>query len=207
MTLRIGGNYTRDDWHEFPRLLDDLLAAGVDPARLEPVQFSPVLPRSGRTAGHADPCLPAGDAPWIAEAALFLREDTLRRGFPAPKPSMGICPVELSNRLVVGHDGALYRCPAFLGWPGLAVGSLADGIRDHRESHALGFWRNDGCLDCAYLPLCFGGCRLLPMLREGRIEGPECRKAFLDATLEGMVLQDLRHRAAGEVPERKGERS
>ncbi|HEY5995951.1 MAG TPA: geopeptide radical SAM maturase [Candidatus Deferrimicrobiaceae bacterium] len=195
LTLRLGGNFTRDNYRDFPAMLDDLLAAGVDPGRLDPIQFSEVLPRSGRVGGHdAAGCLPGGDEPWRIEAMLFLREETLKRGFPVDKPSMGICMVELENRIVVNHDGTLYKCPAFMGWPELSVGTLAEGIRDYRDSHRLAFWDTGRCLDCRYLPLCFGGCRLLPMHRHGAIDAPDCRKAYFDAALEKMVIMDLRHR-------------
>jgi uncharacterized protein len=125
---------------------------------------------------------------------LFLREETLKRGFPVDDPSMGICMVELENHLVVNHDGTLYKCPAFMGWPELSVGTLAEGIRDYRDSHRLAFWDTDRCLDCPYLPLCFGGCRLVPMYRQGAIDAPDCRKAYFDAALEPMVLTNHRHR-------------
>jgi uncharacterized protein len=190
VTLKLGGNFTEGNYREFPGMLDALLAAGIDPARLDPIQFAPILPKSGRAAGH-DACgaLSAGDAPWLLEAATFLRAETLKRGFAVDRPAMGICMVELENRWVVNFDGAIFKCPAFLGWPELAVGSLEDGIGDYRESHRLGCWRTDACLDCRYLPLCFGGCRLLTLMRRGAIDGVDCRKAFHDATLETFVLQ------------------
>lgn len=195
LTLRLGGNFTRENYRAFPRVLDDLLAAGVDPGRFDPVEFAPVLPKSGRVAGHeGGSCLSAAGEPWAGEAALFLREETLRRGFAVRKIAMGICPVELEHRLVVDRDGTLYKCPAFLGWPEMAVGTLADGVRDHAATHRPGFWRNDACLDCPYLPLCFGGCRLLSMFRDGAVGGPECRKASLDAALAETVRLDLRYR-------------
>ncbi len=194
VTLKLGGNFTQDNFRRFPRMLDDLLAAGVDPARLDPIQFAPILPRSGRTAGHdAGGCLFTGDEPWLIEAALYLREETLARGFAVDRPGMGICMVELEDRLVVNRDGTLYKCPAFLGWPELSVGTLAEGIGDYSESHRLDFWKTETCLDCAYLPLCFGGCRLLPMLRRGAIDGVDCRKPFFDAALEKIILQGVRH--------------
>ena len=106
---------------------------------------------------------------------------------------MAACMVEFANDLVVNYDGTLYKCPAFMGWPELAVGTLADGIGDYRDSHNLNLWRNDDCLDCAYLPLCFGGCRLIPLLKNGIIDEVDCRKAFYDAALEQMVLQGQQH--------------
>jgi len=71
--------------------------------------------------------------------------------------------------------------------------ALADGIADYRLSHGLDVWRTDDCLECPYLPLCFGGCRLVTLMRHGAIDRADCRRAFYDATLERFVLQDLRY--------------
>jgi uncharacterized protein len=198
VTLNPGGNFTRENFREFPRLLDLLLAEGVDPEQLGPVMFAPILPKSGRPSGHdATACITSGE-PWLAEAALFLREETLRRGFAAMKPTMGACMVEFANDLVVNWDGSLYKCPAFMGWPELSVGTLARGVADYRhQSHNLDCWRNDACLDCAYLPLCFGGCRLITLMQNGAVNGVDCRKPFYDAALEQIVLQDLRYQRNG----------
>ena len=189
VTLNPGGNFTRENFREFPRLLDLLLAAGIPPQQLGPVMFAPILPKSG----HAGTACVTSAEPWLAEAALFLREETLRRGFAAMKPTMGACMVEFDNDLVVNWDGSLYKCPAFMGWPELSVGTLASGVVDYRQSHALDCWHNDACLDCAYLPLCFGGCRLITLMQNGAVNGVDCRKPFYDAALERIVLQDLRY--------------
>lgn len=189
--LRIGGNFGRDSYREFPRLLDQLLAEGITPEKVRAVQFSPIIPKAGGGAAtdHAG-CFSANE-PWLVEAALYLREEILRRGFDTPKPTMAACMVEFANDLVVNYDGTLYKCPAFMGWPELAVGTLADGVGDYAASHNLNVWRTDDCLDCPYLPLCFGGCRLLRKLRTGAIDGVDCRRDFFAAALEQLVRQDL----------------
>ena len=191
LTLKLGGNFTRENYRQFAGMLDGLLAAGVDPVLLDPIQFAPVLPKSGQTTGRecSSGCVSSSE-PWLAEATLFLREETLRRGFAAMKPTMGACMVEFDHELVVNWDGSLYKCPSFMGWPELSVGTLATGVTDYRVSHNLDLWKNDTCLECAYLPLCFGGCRLLPLLRNGVIDEVDCRRPFYDAALEGMVLQE-----------------
>ncbi|TWJ19869.1 geopeptide radical SAM maturase [Geobacter argillaceus] len=198
VTLNPGGNFTRENYRAFPAMLDLLLAAGIDPQTLGPVMFAPILPKSGRPSVHdaGSACVTSGE-PWLAEAALFLREETLRRGFAAMKPTMGACMVEFDNDLVVNWDGSLYKCPAFMGWPELSVGTLASGVTDYRQSHNLDCWRNDACLDCAYLPLCFGGCRLITLMHSGAVNGVDCRKPFYDNALEQIVMQDLRYQQSG----------
>jgi uncharacterized protein len=191
IALKPGGNFTRENYRRFPEMLDELLAVGIDPARLGPIQFAPILPKSGIRCGGE--CHLGSGSEWYGEAILYLREETLRRGFGVEKPNMGGCMVEMTNNLVVNFDGSLYKCPTFMGWPELAVGNLADGVGDYHVSHKLDLWRTDECLECAYLPLCFGGCRLLPLLEHGVIDRVDCRREFYDRVLEELILQDIRY--------------
>ncbi|MBJ6723986.1 geopeptide radical SAM maturase [Geomesophilobacter sediminis] len=195
VNLKLGGNFSEDNYRAYPLMLDALLGAGVDPRQLDAIMFAPIRPESGRNtsielAGH---CL-SSDEPWLNEAVVYLREETLKRGFSVMKTVMGSCMIEFEHDIVVNYDGTLYKCASFMGWPELSVGTLKDGIKDFSESHKLGIWKNDTCLECEYLPICFGGCRLLPLLRNGVIDEVDCRKPFYDATLERMILQDLNYK-------------
>jgi uncharacterized protein len=192
VALDLGGNYTHDNYHRFPELLDILLDAGIDPTKLKEVGFSPVMPKAdGSNLGdHATTCACSSE-PWAIEANLFLREEIMRRGFPVSKLRASACMIEFKNDLVVGYDGSFYKCPVFMGQEEMRVGSLADGITDYHHSHNLDIWKNDECLDCAYLPLCFVGCRFFRLLKTGAIDGVDCRRAMLDASLEAIVRQDL----------------
>ncbi len=42
--------------------------------------------------------------------------------------------------------------------------------------------------------MCFGGCRRFKMDRDGRIDEVDCKKPYLDAALEGLILQEVRYR-------------
>ncbi len=188
----LGGNYTRGNFRRFPELLDLLIAQGIEPAKMKEVSFSPVMPKAdGSVSGNfGSTCAFTGE-PWVIEANLFLRGEIIRRGFPTSKLQPSACMIEFANDLVVGYDGSLYKCPVFMGQEELRVGSLSEGINDYRESHNLDVWKNDECLECAYLPLCFGGCRFFRKLKTGVIDGADCRRAMLDASLERIVRQDL----------------
>ena len=194
--LQIGGNYTRDNYPEFLRLLDYLLAVGLTPQKLRMVQFNPVI----KTVGS--PALPdfrtgcdCANEEWLSAAALFLRDETLKRGFTVPKPGPAGCVVEFVNDLVINIDGAIYKCPAFVGREGFAVGDLRSGITGDGSVYNPDVWKKPECLDCAYLPHCFGGCRFMKFVRDGNIADVDCWKPFLDATLEGCIRQDQFHRA------------
>ncbi|HEY5976143.1 MAG TPA: geopeptide radical SAM maturase, partial [Geobacteraceae bacterium] len=192
--IQLGGNFSKDNWHEFPRLLDHLVAEGVTPEMIGNVQFAPIAPKSGKSAGAETSVCCSSAEPWLMEAGPILREEVLRRGFTADKPTMAACMIEFEHDLVVNWDGTLYKCPVFMGWPELSVGTLAEGVKDYSATHNLTVWQNDECLACAYLPLCFGGCRFLTLQATGTIDGVDCRRPFLDATLEAMIRQDLRYR-------------
>jgi len=194
ISIGIGGNYTRESYRSFPKLLDTLIAKGLTPDRISHVLFSPVSETLGKhlSPEFSDGCVSA-DEPWLLEASVFLREEILRRGFFTPRVAPTMCMIELRDNLVVNYDGVLYKCPAFIGCRGLEAGHLESGCNDYGTSHNLDVWKKEQCRECAYLPLCFGGCRFLRLLRTGSIDDVECRRSYFDAVLEKLVLQDIRY--------------
>lgn len=191
--IGIGGNYSRENYREFSLLLQQLAESGLTPDKISHVIFGPI---AGTLGEHLIPEFSGGctstDEPWLIDATLFLREEILRRGYFTPRVSPTTCMVEYRNQLVVHYDGSFYKCPAFIGRKGMEVGNLVSGVRPYEDTYNLDLWRNDDCLDCAYLPLCFGGCRFLKLLRDGAMDGVQCRKEYFDASLEELVLQDIR---------------
>jgi uncharacterized protein len=192
--IQIGGNYSRETYEKLPELLDQLIAEGIKPAVISIVKFTPILKVSSEfaTPESRGGCITI-DEPWLIEASVFLREEILKRGFTTQKVQPSICMVEMENDVVVNHDGALYKCPAFLGLKDFGVGSLQSGIEGYSESHSLGIWKKEECLSCSYLPLCFGGCRYMKFLRDGRVDDVDCRRDYLDATLRSFIEQELRY--------------
>jgi len=181
----LGSNFYRENYRQFPRLLDDLIERGVTPEKLDKVQFVPVMPKAG-CAEKGSGCSCAGE-PWLTEALPYLQQEIVARGFATNKLKVSACMVEVTDNVVVGVDGALYKCPAFMGWKELKVGTLADGLADYADSHGIGNWQNEACLGCAYLPICFGGCRFSNLLQDKAVGDLDCRKQFLDDTLERYV--------------------
>jgi uncharacterized protein len=193
--VQIGGNFTQSSFREFPLLLDYLVEVGITPDKLQMVQFNQVTGRvgDGTIPDYSSTCN-CTDEPWLIEATIFLRDEILRRGFHTPKPGPAGCMVEFSNDLVVNVDGAIYKCPAFVGREGFRVGSLRNSTIDNGAVYNPDIWKTSECRECAYLPQCFGGCRFLKFLRDGKIEGVDCWKPMLDAILEKCILQDLKYR-------------
>lgn len=198
--LSLGGNFTRENYRSFPPLLDQLIARGVTPDKVAKMLFVPVVKKSGE-AGVTDfggDCVCSYE-PWLIEASMYLREETLKRGFPAPKIQMSACTVEYDSNLVINYDGSIYKCPAFMSHDSLRIGTLKDGIKDFHASHNMDVWKKDECLDCAYLPLCFGGCRQMTLLRTGTIGDVDCRKEFYDVSLERLIRQDLKYQSKKKI--------
>ena len=194
--LNLGGNFTRENYRSFPALLDCLAARGVTPDKVAKMQFAPVVKKSG-DSGATDfggDCVCSYE-PWLVEASLYLREETLKRGYAAPKIQISACMVEYDSSIVVNYDGSIYKCPAFMSHDSLRIGTLQEGIKEYRASHNMDVWKKDECLDCAYLPICFGGCRQMTLLRTGAIGEVDCRKEFYDLSLEKIIKQDLQYRS------------
>jgi len=202
--IGIGGNFDRENYRRFIDLLDGLLGRGLGPEKICRIKFDPVMapPKNARAEGCSSGCASINE-PWLAEAALTLREAILERGYHTSKPGLSPCMVDIDDAFVVHYDGSLYKCPAFVGNKNFEVGTLRTGLADDLGPYNTGIWKNDPCLECAWLPQCFGGCRYMAWCRDGAIDRPDCQKAFLDAFVESAVRQDLKYRSCPRiVPDR-----
>ena len=194
--ISLGGNFTRDNYKNMVPLLDYLEEQGLSPERLGNVQFLP----AGQTMDtYANPEFTGGciscSEPWMAKASLHLREEVLKRGYRTPKMGPSPCMVDINDGLVIHYDGSIFKCVAMIGHPFYAIGDVWQGINDYRELYGLDSWRhNDGCKQCVYLPLCFGGCREMEFQRSGSMKKVDCWRDFYDAILEKTVMQDVRYR-------------
>lgn len=194
--IGIGGNYDSESYTQFIPLLDHLEREGLTPDRIWEVKFGPVMKRpAGDTspADYSDGCMSINE-PWLLRADALLREEILRRGYTTSKLMPMPCHVEITDAYVVNFDGGIYKCPTFIGRKAFEIGSLRDGISDYRDCYKLDIWKNGKCLECEYLPLCFGGCRYMAYMRDGNIGNIDCKKPYLDAALETLIKQDIKYR-------------
>jgi uncharacterized protein len=133
---------------------------------------------------------------FLDEKMVFLREETRRHGF---KPGgdgvhVGPCHVHMDNARTIGPDGSLYPCPGFTGEKGQSTGHI-DGRLDPLRALAqerfdrLGPWKE--CGDCAFIPVCAGGCVVSSQTTLGDMNLPTCHKPTLES-----ALISLAHEAA-----------
>ena len=195
--ISIGGNFESHNYEKFVSLLDFLTKEGLTPDKIGGIKFDPV---SKRPEGDMSPADYKGGSmslnePWLNHASIFLREEILKRGYKTPKISPIFCMVDNRSSFVVNFDGVIYKCPAFIGKPGFAVGDVRNGIDDYTRSYKLDLWKNhEECIDCAYLPLCLGGCRYMTFIQKGNIDTLDCHKDYLDATLETFIKQEVKYK-------------
>lgn len=195
--LHLGGNYLQANYREFPRLLDALIAHGLGTDVVLLMSFSPVMNEDAKFCPDYHEGCSNDNEPWVAEAGLYLRRELLARGYRTDEVLPAVCMLERHDHLVINWDGVLYKCSGLIGRKDFGVGTLKSGMLDYSATHHLGSWKNDECLSCKYLPLCFGGCRHTKLICEGTMKGIECKKDFFDQTLETLVLQELEYGKAG----------
>lgn len=191
ININIGGAYTSDNYRKFPGLLDYMLDEGLTPDKIASVKFDPVTASPFNRSEFKSGCSSINES-WLFAASIFLREEILSRGFSTPKVQPATCMIELDNSIAVNHDGAILKCPALMGY-GLEAGNIFTGLSDYKKSHKLDIWKNADCLACEYLPICYGGCRYMKLLKNGRLDGVDCKRQYLDANLEALIKQDLNY--------------
>jgi len=117
----------------------------------------------------------------------FLREETERRGFPTPSGvPTGPCHVHMKHAHTIGPDGSLYACPGFTGEKTLSTGHIDDRREGWRESARERFERLhpwDECGECAFIPVCAGGCLVASHTELGDMNMPTCHKRSFESAV------------------------
>lgn len=194
--IRLGGNYTRENYHDFVTVLDHLAQEGMGPDHFEVVNFNMVMQVRDKITNNEflGGCATINE-PWLFTAALHVRQEVLQRGYPIGTITPEPCGVEIDDAYTVHYDGSLYKCVTWVGHEAYKIGDVYQGVAEQALiNHYVGHWlEEEQCQQCQYLPLCFGGCRYMGYQRDGHMAHVDCRKPFFDATLEPMLLQDLRY--------------
>lgn len=76
-----------------------------------------------------------------------------------PKFKNGFCLAKSEHCIVIGPNGAIYRCNLDKLVQSNATGSIFSGLKKNSVyKHFISLELDDDCKKCAYLPLCQGGC-------------------------------------------------
>jgi uncharacterized protein len=135
---------------------------------------------------------------FLDDKTSFLREETVKRGFKTVDGvHMGPCEIHKKHAHTIGPDGSLYACPGFAGNVPESTGHIDGRQDDWRSAAAKRFakitaWED--CNDCAFIPVCAGGCSAAAHVELGDMNKPNCHKRSFEA---GVVT--LAHQAAREL--------
>lgn len=140
---------------------------------------------AGAGAGACDTCH------FAADQMSFLREETKKRGFTTSDGvHMGPCEIHRKHAHTVGPDGEIYACPGFTGDKKMATGHI-DGSTNAVRTRAaerfeqLAAWKE--CRDCAFIPVCAGGCSVASHSELGDMNIPSCHKRSFEAGVVSMA--------------------
>jgi len=215
VSIAIGGNFDESSVESFPALLD-FLAQQEFAGQLSKVAFKPIVRQTPAPAakgllsltpvsadgkplnGTCMTSVGAGGSPcdtchFVEEKSAELRQETKKRGFPTPDGvHMGPCEIHRRHAHTIGPDGSLYACPGFTGELTKSVGHI-DGRQDAlrtREAarfERLAAWQS--CGDCAFIPVCAGGCSVASHVELGDMETPTCHKSSFETALVALATE------------------
>ena len=205
--ISIGGNFDESSVDSYPALLDFLREQDFAD-KLGRVAFKPVIrepkpqqpkslipltvvgtggkPLNGTCMTSAGGGTSICDScNFLDEKMSFLREETKKRGFSTVDGvHMGPCEIHRRHAHTIGPDGALYACPGFTGDAKQSTGHI-DGRNDEwrnraaTQFEALAAWKE--CNDCAFIPVCAGGCTVAAHTELGSMHKPNCHKSSFEA--------------------------
>ena len=212
--IAIGGNFDAESVESFPALLDFLKAQDFAD-KLVKVAFKPIIREKAPPKGLipltavnasgkplAGTCMTAAGAggssvcdtcSFVDEQMTTLREDTKAHGFPTiDGVHMGPCEIHKKHAYTIGPNGSLYACPGFTGEATLSTGHIDDRKDSWRMSAAerfehLAAWHK--CGDCAFIPVCAGGCSVASHTELGDMNTPTCHKPAFESALVSLAYE------------------
>ena len=207
--IQIGGNFDESSVDSYPALLDFLKdqefaehilrvafkAIIREPKPQQPKGLIPLtVVGAGGKAMNGTCMTSAGSGTSgcdncnvLDDKTSWLRDETKKRGFTTTDGvHMGPCEIHKENAHTIGPDGGLYACPGFTGDASQTTGHI-DGRQDPARTRMasrfekIAAWK--GCNDCAFIPVCAGGCTFAAHTELGDMNQPNCHKPSFEAGL------------------------
>ena len=216
--ISVGGNFEAETADSYPALLDFLAAQDFAP-KLGKVTFKPVIREKTAQARGMIPLTVVGaegkplngacmtsagtgvsrvcdTCNFMDDKMSYLREETKKRGFStADGVHMGPCEIHKSHAHTIGPDGSLFACPGFAGEALQSTGHIDDRVEDYRTQAMRNFERLaawEQCNDCAFIPVCAGGCTVASHNELGDMHAPNCHKTSFESGVVSLAHDAMR---------------
>jgi uncharacterized protein len=217
--VAIGGNFDESTVDSYPALLDFLREQDFAD-RLTKVAFKPIIrepkPQQPKgfipltvVGGEGKPlngaCMTAAGTAttsacdschFLDERMAFLRDETNKRGFPTVDGvHMGPCEIHKRHAHTIGPDGSLFACPGYAANAAESTGHI-DGRQESWRTRAaerferLAAWKE--CRDCAFIPVCAGGCTVAAHTELADMNKPNCHKPSFEAGVLALAREAAR---------------
>jgi len=186
--VAVGGNFLPGQQASYARLVDRLEAAGVL-SKLSTIKFKPVLRTAendlGTCAGSCSSAKEESDTLVALDRLVRSKRSSSTRSDTLDGLVAGPCELHWETSYIIDPDGLVYKCPAVAGRPEVAVGTVRSQTLKGAPLLELRPWEK--CGDCAYLPVCVGGCLGGKYLETGRRDEVNCKKEWFEASLREAV--------------------
>jgi uncharacterized protein len=175
---------------EQPKGFIPLTAVGTDNRPLGGTCMTTAGAGGGKTSSACDSCH------FVDEKMSFLREETRRYGFHTPDGvHMGPCEIHRRHAYTIGPDGSLYACPGFTGEATESTGHIDGREETWRAAAAERFERlsahKEECGDCAFVPVCGGGCSVAAHTEAGDMHRPSCHRGSFESALVSLAQRTV----------------
>ena len=188
--ISINGNYTEQTIQGFKPLAEKLAASGLP--RGSRVTFTPAL--EGLTSLDWNG---GGMCTWSdADTSLHisLQDEILRLGYDTGGlAQVGPCEFHDHHSFAIGPDGAIYKCPGFLGRAEWAIGTVARGLEGDLYDRLIAATPQSSCTGCAHRPNCGGGCVAAEWVKHGVPDGVpsgvNCERPFFERVNDEAVAR------------------
>lgn len=187
--ILIGGNFVGDDADSYERLMERMDRTGLS-SHVAGVQFKAVIDTSREDSAGCTNChTPKEKTETLVQINRSV--DQRRLGVVAKQTlesMLGPCELHWTHNYVIDPDGYVYKCPAVAGRREVATGHVSgDGAQKTAPLLELRPWEK--CGDCAYLPVCVGGCLGSVYLKTGRRDEVHCQFDDFEASFRETIPQ------------------
>ncbi len=220
--VAVGGNFDVDTADSYPALLDFLAAQEFAPRLSKVTFKPVIREKTALSRGMIPLTAVGGDGKpldkplngacmtsagtgvsrvcdtcnFVDDKMAYLREETKKRGFStADGVHMGPCEIHKSHAHTIGPDGSLFACPGFAGEALQSVGHI-DGRQEEYRTQALRNFERlsawEQCHDCAFIPVCAGGCTVAAHNELGNMHAPNCHKPSFEAGVVALARDAAR---------------